>query len=86
MFVYKISVLDSSAKITSGILSGNINNFGHFDECIQARINDFQGKYCLTETQFEVRKQLIDYKQLILSNEPYKNDIDDVSKLKLSEM
>lgn len=47
--------MDSSAKIPSGLLRGNVNQFGDFDECLgvvaYVKLNDntlkVQGKYCL---------------------------------------
>lgn len=49
-------VYDASAKISSGILNGNILQFGDFDQCLQAKNsrNSIQGKYCLTEVQPKV--------------------------------
>lgn len=49
------SVLDSSAKIPSGLLRGNVNQLGDFDECLgvmaHVKLNEktirVQGKYCL---------------------------------------
>ena len=49
------SVLDSSAKIPSGMLRGNVNQLGDFDECLgvmaHVKLNEktirVQGKYCL---------------------------------------
>ncbi|XP_028032780.1 nose resistant to fluoxetine protein 6-like [Bombyx mandarina] len=45
-----LSFIDASAKIPSGILTGNVNDFGDYDECLG--IHDYvegmelQGKYC----------------------------------------
>lgn len=56
-------MLDSSAKIPSGVLSGNVNQFGDFDQCLQVQEpaasgrnrhhhqKDIQGKYCLAYLQ-----------------------------------
>ena len=51
----KFPVLDSSAKIPSSLLRGNVNQLGDFDECLgvvaYVKLNDntikVQGKYCL---------------------------------------
>lgn len=40
-------MVDSSAKIPSGILRGNLNQYGDFDECINIFNNGMSGKYCL---------------------------------------
>ncbi|KAL4105101.1 hypothetical protein QTP88_020374 [Uroleucon formosanum] len=48
--IWALRMYDSSAKIPSGILNGNINQFGDFDQCL--KVNDensgIQGQYCLT--------------------------------------
>lgn len=53
--VFVKSVLDSSAKVPSGMLRGNVNQLGDFDECLgvmaHVKLNEktirVQGKYCL---------------------------------------
>lgn len=48
-------MLDSSAKIPSGLLRGNVNQLGDYDECLgisaHVKVDDktikVQGKYCL---------------------------------------
>lgn len=48
-------MLDSSAKIPSGLLRGNVNQFGDYDQCLgvlaHVKIDEktirIQGKYCL---------------------------------------
>ncbi|KDR21236.1 Nose resistant to fluoxetine protein 6 [Zootermopsis nevadensis] len=47
------SMWDSSAKLQSGLLTGNLNSFGNFDECIsvtdvQHENGNFSGQHCLT--------------------------------------
>lgn len=54
---------DASAKLPSGILQGNINQFGDFDECLLINAvfkkakdsSGIKGKYCLAniDVQFE---------------------------------
>ena len=46
-------VHDSNAKIPSGILRGNIHQYGDFDECLGAvaPVGDFRGKFCLANIQ-----------------------------------
>lgn len=49
-----ISVIDSSAKMPSGILRGNLNQYGDFDECINVHDNSgISGKYCLAAIQLK---------------------------------
>lgn len=61
LFSLLISVLDASAKIPSGLLRGNVNQLGDFDQClgISARVKvdskktiKIQGKYCLASIDF----------------------------------
>lgn len=50
-----LPVLDSSAKIPSGLLRGNVNQLGDYDQClgvlayvkVDERTIRIQGKYCL---------------------------------------
>ncbi|XP_070502348.1 O-acyltransferase like protein-like [Chironomus tepperi] len=76
-----LRILDASAKIGSGILRGSTNNFGDFDECLESKVENFQGKYCLAEIQFEIQTHLKHFKSLILANEPYKNELNDVTHI-----
>lgn len=83
-----IEVFDASAKVSSGILSGNINNFGDFNECLQARSSakSASGKYCLAYVNVDVPEEmrhLRDLKKLSHSLETFKGNFtegfDDVS-------
>ncbi|OAD59130.1 Nose resistant to fluoxetine protein 6 [Eufriesea mexicana] len=55
--LWALQMLDSSAKIPSGLLRGNVNQFGDFDECLgvmaHVKLNEntikVQGKYCLAK-------------------------------------
>lgn len=83
-FIFSHAVHDATAKLPSGVLNGNVNNFGDFDEClnVDAPDNDFQGKYCLSYLQPKVSKPLIytSYlRKLIQSHEAFKSNFDDVS-------
>lgn len=54
-------MLDSSAKIPAGLLRGNVNQLGDFDQClgIAAHVKvdkknvQVQGKYCLANIDIE---------------------------------
>lgn len=82
-------MFDASAKISSGILSGNINNFGDFDECLSTRSplsDDARGQYCLTYVNIDIpeeMKQLNRLKKLSHSLETFQsnsiNGMDDVN-------
>ncbi|KAJ9593680.1 hypothetical protein L9F63_014775, partial [Diploptera punctata] len=61
-----LSLLDSSGKMPSGILNGNINQYGDFDQCLNIHIkhdsklypemkNQLIGKYCLALLDVDLR-------------------------------
>lgn len=75
---------DASAKIPSGVLSGNINQLGDFDECLNVKApnNEFTGKYCLTYVQMTVPDylpKLGQIRKLLQAHDAFVNDFDDVS-------
>lgn len=53
-------MFDASAKIPSGVLSGNINQLGDFDECLAvekeygASNEKLYGKYCLANVEVKL--------------------------------
>lgn len=78
------AVHDASAKVPSGILSGNVNQFGDFDEClnVNAPKDEFSGKYCLAYVQIDVPEYLPRLKRirkLLQSHDAFVNDFNDVS-------
>lgn len=80
---YLFLVIDANAKLPSGILNGNLNQLGDFDECLSvvARNNDFHGKYCLVNVQLSLPKKfkhLNHLRKIVLANEAYESDFDDV--------
>lgn len=81
-----LSVFDASAKLPSGILNGNINQFGDFDQCLIVKSGNgkFQGKHCLATVQLKMSDNEEHFEalhQLLLSTEPYQSDFEDVSEL-----
>ncbi|VVC32263.1 Nose resistant-to-fluoxetine protein, N-terminal,Acyltransferase 3 [Cinara cedri] len=51
---WALEMVDSSAKIPSGILRGNLNQYGDFDECINTvHENGEPVKYCLAAIQLK---------------------------------
>lgn len=75
---------DASAKLSSGILNGNVNQYGDFDQCLNsvAKSHNFQGKYCLAYIQPSVQKNSKDLEQIrlmSLSYESYKSSFTNVS-------
>lgn len=51
---------DSNGKLPSGILKGNIHQFGDFDECLSVESpgGDVQGQYCLANVQVTIPENL----------------------------
>lgn len=50
---------DSSAKLPSGILRGNVNQLGDFDQCLAVGTDDpssIDGKYCLASVDVQSTK------------------------------
>lgn len=75
---------DSSAKLPSGLLNGNINQFGDFDECLNVRdaANDITGKYCLAHIQIHVSDKwarMEQIRKLIQSHDAFVSEFNDVS-------
>lgn len=79
-------VFDASANFPSGILNGNVNSYGDFQECLSIvnheRVN-FKGKHCFVEFQPVVNKSATYIKhlhQLVQSYEIIESKFEDVSK------
>lgn len=75
---------DASAKLPSGILSGNINQYGDFDQCLSviSANNDFKGQYCLAHIMVSFPKHLKFFsylRKLLLSLESYQSKFEDVT-------
>lgn len=77
---------DSTAKLPSGFLNGNVNQLGDFDLCLAANLEDrgVYGQYCLTAIQVEAPKSpyLSAIHKLIHSHGAFKSNLQDVSKIK----
>lgn len=73
---------DSSAKIPSGILNGNINQLGDFDMCLSAVSDDrnVNGQYCLTsvEVQEPHSAYLAGLHKLMQSHYHFRSKLEDV--------
>lgn len=41
-------VFDATAKLSSGVLSGNVNNYGDLDECLSVNhpVQSIKGRHC----------------------------------------
>lgn len=75
---------DSSGRFSSGILDGNVNLFGDFDQCLKVEEKEkrFKGKYCLAYVQVFVEKshRYLDFlRKLTQSHAAFKSTFDDVS-------
>lgn len=77
---------DASANFPAGILRGNVNSFGDFQECLNIGNNDkninFRGKHCYVELQPSVNGSaayINHLRQLIQSYEIVQSEFKDVS-------
>lgn len=73
---------DATAKLSSGVLNGNVNQFGDFDQCLDVANGDFQGQYCLAYLQPSVPDNvnyLKHLRTLVQSHEAFKSKFEDVS-------
>ncbi|KAK6625956.1 hypothetical protein RUM43_006255 [Polyplax serrata] len=59
--MWALKMLDASAKLPSGIISGNLNQFGDFDECISVlggnQGQKIKGKYCLANIHIKINNE-----------------------------
>lgn len=78
---------DSSAKIPSGILSGNVNQFGDFDQCLNVNEQELgiKGQYCLAFIEMtlpsntnEKLKYIFD---MMHSHSAFRSRLEDVSTI-----
>jgi hypothetical protein len=81
-------VFDASAKLSSGILSGNVNNYGDVDECLSINqpVHSIQGKHCGVRFQTFINDPsstpyIAFLQQLTQSFELMKSRLDDVRLL-----
>ncbi|CAB3361100.1 Hypothetical predicted protein [Cloeon dipterum] len=54
--LWALQMLDANAKIPPGILRGNVDQLGDFEQCLSVRSpdNQIRGKYCLPEIEFKL--------------------------------
>ncbi|KAK9874774.1 hypothetical protein WA026_005581 [Henosepilachna vigintioctopunctata] len=71
-----LKMFDATGKLPSGLLRGNVNQFGDFDECLSVD----KAKYCLAEIDLESnwRSPYSKYKHLVHSHYAIKETFDDV--------
>lgn len=79
---------DATAKFPSGLLNGNINQYGDFDQCLSVKQpeGEIQGQYCLTYIEIKptpgVNPQLLKLYDLIHAHNAFKSNLEDVSSIK----
>lgn len=83
ILLFLFQVYDATAKIPSGLLNGNVNQFGDFDECVEIQGSEgIQGQYCLTYLQLSIDESRLDLKhlhRLLHSHYAFRSNISDVS-------
>ncbi|XP_066603638.1 nose resistant to fluoxetine protein 6 [Prorops nasuta] len=63
--MWALRMHDATAKVSSGLLSGNVNQLGDFDECVAVDGSEgIQGQYCLVYLQLDADESRPDLKQL----------------------
>lgn len=77
-------MLDSSAKLPSGLLNGNVNQLGDFDQCLDVAdsVEKIKGQYCLASLQPEVPEKFHRMKylhELLQSHSAFRSEFNDVS-------
>lgn len=82
-----VTVHDSSGKLPSGLLNGNVNQFGDFDECISIdeSNHDIRGKYCLAYIQIKAKEnefhssKIFKIYEMLQSHFAFRSTLNDVS-------
>ncbi|XP_046734694.1 O-acyltransferase like protein-like isoform X1 [Diprion similis] len=63
--LWALKMFDATAKIPSGLLNGNVNQFGDFDECVGVQGSEgIQGQYCLAYLKLDMDDSRPDLKHL----------------------
>ncbi|KAJ8961100.1 hypothetical protein NQ318_008776 [Aromia moschata] len=79
--MWALKMYDSTAKLPSGILNGNVNQFGDFDMCLAARLErrNILGQYCLASLEVEVPQSmyLAGLHKLMQSHYHFKSKLED---------
>lgn len=71
-------MFDATAKLPSGILSGNGNQYGDFDECLSID-GAVRGKYCLASLQVSLEDNNKELDYMVHSGHYIRSNITDVS-------
>lgn len=72
-------MLDASGKFPSGVLNGNLNQLGDFDECLSIEL-PISGKYCLASLDLNAENLgfSAEVDSLIHSHRFFKSNLSDV--------
>ncbi|XP_012283860.1 nose resistant to fluoxetine protein 6 [Orussus abietinus] len=63
--LWALKMYDATAKIPSGLLNGNVNQLGDYDECVSVEgVDDIRGRYCLAYLQLDVDRSRPDLEHL----------------------
>ena len=71
-------VLDAWGKLPSGILRGNLNQFGDYDQCVSVS-GRISGQYCLATFDVKLSSRLAPFDDLIHSHYEMVATFNDVS-------
>ncbi|RZF42114.1 hypothetical protein LSTR_LSTR006707 [Laodelphax striatellus] len=81
--LWSLKMHDASAKLPSGLLNGNVNQLGDFDQCLSVHESEdnIRGQYCLTDIELKLQpgqhlaiRQIHD---LVVSHSAFKSKIGD---------
>lgn len=81
------SVFDANAKLPSGLLNGNINQLGDFDQClgVEQPGGEIRGQYCLAYIEVKLRPGMArtgvvsEVHDLVHSHNAFRSNLEDVS-------
>ncbi|XP_031833767.2 nose resistant to fluoxetine protein 6 isoform X1 [Nomia melanderi] len=79
--LWALKMYDATAKMPAGLLNGNVNQFGDFDECIGIQGSEgIRGQYCLAYLQLSIDESRLDLKhihRLMHSHYAFRSNITD---------
>ncbi|XP_063217541.1 O-acyltransferase like protein-like [Bacillus rossius redtenbacheri] len=86
--LWAVKMHDSSGKLPSGLLNGNVNQFGDYDQCVSAvspgaagKRGAVRGQYCLAYLQLQMAERadprLHGLHQLLQSHWAFRSNMDD---------
>lgn len=80
-------MFDANAKLPSGLLNGNVNQLGDFDQClsVQQPHGSVKGQYCLAYIEVSLQpghsSSLAEVHDLVHSHNVFRSKLEDVSEL-----